>query len=290
MRSSNPAGVTDRAVAATSAEFQPFEYMRDLDQYFTRADVARVYAREISDRWDNPDVLFVEPSAGNGAFLHPLREAGRKVRAMDVVPQARGIESGNFLADHGIFAGDHSATVVIGNPPFGRNACTAVRFFNHAAAHADEIAFIVPRTFRKLSVERRLDRSFHLYEDRDVGRFAFVLDGSPHDVPCAWQIWTRKTVERKMREPPPVDHLITYTTPGHACFAMRRVGFHAGRVVTGDLQDLSRTTHYFMQEMAVGVIEALRRANWVDLASQTAGVRSLSKAEIAFRLADIYHL
>ncbi len=231
--------------------------MGDLDQYFTCADVAGVYAREISDCWGSPDVLFVEPSAGSGAFLHPLRDAGRKVREMDGVPQASGIECGDFPADHGIFAGNHSATVVIGNPPFGRNACTAVRFFNHA----DEIAFIVPRTFRRLSVNRRLDPSFRLSGDRKVGRFAFVLDGSPHDVPCTWHIWTRKTVERKMREPPPVDHLITYTTPGHACFAMRRVGFHAGWVVTGDLQDLSRTTHYFMREMAVGIIEALRRAN-----------------------------
>jgi len=261
---------------------------KELDQYFTKPDIAKAYADEVSNRWPGDGVLFIEPSAGSGAFLKPLRDAGRKVRAVDLVPQAHGIKRGDFLADHGVFAGNHANTVVIGNPPFGKSACTAVRFFNHAAVHADEIAFIVPRTFRKLSVECRINPVFHLTEDRDVDDFAFILDGRMHDVPCAWQIWTKKPVRREMRIPPSVDHLIAYTTPANACFAMRRVGFHAGRVVTADFRGLCRTTHYFMREMRAGVMKRLRRVNWTGLAGQTAGVRSLSKTEIAVKLEEIY--
>ncbi len=264
--------------------------MKSFDQFYTHPELARAFAAEIVGRWgDDHDVLFVEPAAGAGAFRDPLVGAGRKVRAIDIAPQAPGILQGDFLGLHDLFAGDHSAVVVIGNPPFGKNASMAVRFFNRAAIHADEIAFIVPRTFRKMSVQGRLHRNFHLSWDRDVPGDAFLLSGNPHDVPCAWQIWTRQPYERIMPPAPPVDHLIDYTTPGRASFAMRRVGFYTGRIVTQNISTLSRTTHYFMREVRYGVIDTLRSINWLDVTAQTAGVRSLSKREIAFRLSEIYN-
>jgi len=261
---------------------------KTLDQFYTRPQLAEKYVATVIERWCDPDVLFVEPSAGAGAFLEPLLNAGRKVRAVDIDPQSPDIRCADFLASEDIFAGEHSAIVVIGNPPFGKNACMAVRFFNHAAAHADEIAFIVPRTFRKNSLQKRLHSNFHLSNDDNVERHAFLLSGNPHDVPCAWQVWTRHSIKRPILSPPSVDHLISYTTPRFADFAMRRVGFYAGRVVTTNIMSLSQTTHYFIREMADGVIGALHRVNWSELAAQTAGVRSLSKAEIAFKLKEIY--
>lgn len=226
---------------------------------------------EVANRWKDPGVLFVEPSAGTGAFIKPLKNAGRKVKAIDIDPQAPGILRRDFLEITNIFSGNHSKIVVIGNPPFGKNACIAVRFFNRAADFADEIAFIVPRTFRKRSIQN-------------------LRLGEPHHVPCAWQVWNRRTVERTMPSPPSVDHLIDYTTPRFADFAMRRVGFYAGRVHTKNLRSLSQTTHYFLREKVCGVIEALRQVKWTDVASQTAGVRSLSKAEIAFKLSKVCHV
>lgn len=259
-----------------------------LDQFYTRPELAETYIAEMLSRWPDQGVLFVEPSAGAGAFLNPLRNAGRRVRAVDIDPQAPDIRRMDFLQAGSVFDGEHSAIVVVGNPPFGKNASTAVRFFNRAASHADEIAFIVPRTFRKISLQRRLHSHFHLSEDSDVERLAFLRSANPHHVPCAWQIWTRQAAERFVPLPPPVDHLIDYTTPLFANFAMRRVGFYAGRIKTGNLMSLSQTTHYFMREMAEGVINTLRYIDWTELASQTAGVRSLSKTEIAFKLGESY--
>jgi len=279
----------DGVQAVTSRRLSPTNVAtKALDQFYTRAKLAEQYVATVIERWCDPDVLFVEPAAGAGAFLQPLLNAGRKVRAVDIDPQSPHIRCANFLACEDIFGGEHSAIVVIGNPPFGKNACMAVRFFNQAAIHADEIAFIVPRTFRKASIQQRLHPSFHLSDDNDVERYAFLLSGNPHDVPCAWQVWTRHSTKRPILSPPSVEHLIRYTTPRFADFAMRRVGFYAGRVLTTNIMSLSQTTHYFMREMADGVIAALHRVNWSELAAQTAGVRSLSKAEIAFKLKEIY--
>lgn len=261
-----------------------------VDRFYTRPELAHSLAKEVAARWPGSDVLFVEPSAGAGAFVAPLRNISRKVRAMDIEPAKGGIRRGNFLAMHDLFAGEHSAVVVMGNPPFGKNASLAVRFFNRAADHADEIAFIVPRTFRKASVQKRLHRHFHLVCDRDVADDAFLKDGSIHDVPCAWQIWARRDYPRPEAETPCIDHLVQFLkAPARADFAMRRVGFYAGRVETERLSSLSKTTHYFMREKAEGVIDILRAIDWTKTAAQTAGVRSLSKTEIARMLAEEYH-
>ena len=261
----------------------------ELDQFYTRADVAERYLRQVLGRWPASGVLFVEPSAGSGAFLHPLLAHNRHVRAVDLDPTTENVECLDFLNTVDVFAGDHETVVVVGNPPFGKNACMAVKFFNHAANYADEIAFIVPRTFRKASIQKRLHLNFHRICDEDVQPYSFLLNGRPHDVPCAWQIWTRRDKLRLIPQPPPVDHLISYTKPESASFALRRVGFYAGRVCTDNIGALSKSTHYFMNEVTEGVMEIIRHIEWIDLVAQTAGVRSLSKPEIAFKLHEAYH-
>lgn len=269
------------------------------DQFYTRPDLARTYAGAVAGRWPEPDVLFVEPSAGDGAFVRPLQAAGRSVRAMDIAPMGEDIALGDFLGPHNLFRSRHArgnfadsarpSTIVVGNPPFGKNSSLAVKFFNRAARDADAIAFIVPRTFRKMSLQRRLDPHFHLVADEDVPPDAFLLHGRPHDVPCAWQIWERRSARRELPDPPCVDHLIEYTKPALADFAMRRVGFYAGRVLVGNLFALSETTHYFLREVTKGVISMLESIDWLDVSAQTAGVRSLSKQEIAFKLGGLEH-
>ena len=264
--------------------------VNNLDQYFTHVDLASEYVSQVLERWHNPDVLFIEPSAGTGSFLNRLWSEKRKVRAMDIAPKGVGIVRGDFLKQEAIFSGKHAGIVIIGNPPFGKNASFAVRFFNHSAKYADEIAFIVPRSFRKISIQKRLDRHFHLSRDDDVIKNAFLLNGKPYDVPCAWQIWTKKAYPRLIPTTPCVNHLISYTSPPEADFAIRRVGFYAGRVITKQLMSLSVSTHYFIREIRGGVINILRNINWQDIVRQTAGVRSLSKAEIATKLSDMSNI
>lgn len=260
-----------------------------IDPFYTHPELACAYAGAAAERWPDPDTLFVEPAAGAGAFVRPLREAGRKVRAMDIAPRGKGIIQGDFFKPHRLFRGRHAGIVVLGNPPFGRNASLAAQFFNRAAEDADGIAFIVPRTFRKMSLQARLDPLFHLAADEDVPEEAFLLDGQAYDVPCAWQVWERGDNERTMPEPPSVDHLIQYTSPALADFAMRRVGFYAGRVIERNITRLSKTTHYFLRELRNGVKDLLAGIDWLGVTDQTAGVRSLSKREIAFKIGSLDH-
>ena len=57
----------------------------------------------------------------------------------------------------------------LGNPPFGKNCSLAIKFFNKAAEFADLIAFIIPRTFKRISIQNKLNLnfSFILFLDSD---------------------------------------------------------------------------------------------------------------------------
>ena len=256
--------------------------MHRLDQFYTNPSLAVILAGEVVDRFGGGNnTLYVEPSAGTGAFLEVLKKRDLWFHALDVEPKAENIQQGDFLLPNSIFDDKAHKTIVLGNPPFGKNASLAVKFFNRAAEKADYIAFILPKTFRKQSIHSRLYTNFHLIEDRDVPENSFLKDGQIYDVPCCWQIWEKRYEKRLRKQPPSIDHIIEYTVPDYADFAVRRVGFYAGRVIRSDIKSLSKTTHYFMKEIEPGASQKIEATNWIDKISQTAGARSLSKYEIA---------
>jgi hypothetical protein len=58
--------------------------------------------------------------------------------------------------------------LVIGNPPFGKGNSKAIQFFNQAALFSDCIAFILPRTFKRISLQNRLNLYFDLSYSEDI--------------------------------------------------------------------------------------------------------------------------
>ena len=58
--------------------------------------------------------------------------------------------------------------MVVGNPPSDKVSSVAMKFFNHSAEWSDVIAYIIPRTFRRPSVQNKLDTRFHLVYDDDT--------------------------------------------------------------------------------------------------------------------------
>lgn len=258
--------------------------MKNLDQFYTQPQLAERYIAALAERYDFSGVALVEPAAGAGAFVLPARRRGWSITAIDVEPQSAAVRPGDFLNG---FAWPAAARIaVIGNPPFGFASSMAIRFFNQAAARAELIAFIVPRTFRKVSVREKLNAHFWLVHDEDVPRRAFLFAGRPHDVPCAWQVWEYRECPRPPAPAPDIRHLIEFTEPGQADFALRRVGGRAGAILPlGDGQTYSASSTYFIRAVDERAQEYLSRIDWERIRNATAGVRSVSKREIAIELA-----
>jgi len=188
--------------------------MAALDKFYTRRDVATECIKAVGGAfdwaaWD----LVIEPSAGNGSFLTQLRSIGdiKRLVGIDIEPDAEDIERQDFFE----YAPDRANTtpsgagaaapakaprpriLVIGNPPFGRVSSLAIRFFNHAAAWATAIAFIVPRTFRRVSVQNKLNMSFHLTHDSVIPERPCAFD-PPMAAKCCFQVWERRERPRRV--------------------------------------------------------------------------------------------
>jgi hypothetical protein len=169
--------------------------------------------------------------------------------------------------------------VVYGNPPFGRQASLAKQFIQHAATKAKWIAFILPRSFTKPSMQKAGPPSFHLVASMTLPDNSFRLNDRPYDVPCVFQVWTRRDSPRDAPAVElPVGFQYVKRTEGYT-LAFRRVGANAGRCCLPS-DSLSVQTHYFVKLESPGPAEAIIAESLVyPFPTNTTGPRSLSKGE-----------
>ena len=115
--------------------------MPDLDKFYTQPEQAKkCYDFLIKHFPEVEDKMFLEPSAGEGAFLLNLKN----YIALDIKPENNSnIKECDFFD----FTSDRTDLITIGNPPFGKRSKLAISFFNHASKYSEIIAFIVPVSF-----------------------------------------------------------------------------------------------------------------------------------------------
>ena len=253
------------------------------DEYFTKESIAKLCAGNMLSRIHDYKIrLYIEPSAGGGVFTNILLKKNLNTLSYDLKPKGDNIIKKNFLKLDFKKEGLDGA-VFIGNPPFGTCSNTAIQFFNKSAEIADFIAFILPKTFRKYSVHKKLNRYFHLKFDMELPKNSFIVNGAEHDVPAVFQIWERENKQRQM--PALENKFIIWSNPKDADFAIRRVGGNAGKVFVGkNISNLNTNSNYFCKEKMSGVKDKLSAFDWSHVVNNTAGVRSLSKTEIYLAL------
>lgn len=258
---------------------------RDLDKFYTNTQVVK----SIIDMIDTSlyDVI-IEPSAGSGAFYIPLRDKGKHVLAYDIKPDHPDIKQLDFL-NNNIDISKYNRALVIGNPPFGKQASLASKFFNKCASYdiVDTIAMVLPKSFKKISIQKRLDRHFDIVIQKDLPSFSFLFDNNPYDVPCIVQIWNRLP-KPLLRQIPTSDILcdkLKFTkTPLYEpnIITIRRVGVYAGRTFLFQPNTFSPQSHYYLQvHTSINIktfIDKLNQVKWEY--NDTTGPRSISKHQL----------
>lgn len=239
------------------------------DQFYTRKEVASLCV-DILRNHVPPNLRWIEPSAGRGVFLDLVPYA----TGYDIDPKHPAIQKADFLETD-----LPQGCVVFGNPPFGRQSSLAKQFIRHASEKADWIGFILPRSFVKPSMQSAFPMCFHVVETVELPTNSFLVNDLPYDVPCIFQVWTRKPEPRDMpiRLVPNGFAFVKQTDPHSLAF--RRVGINAGRCCLPS-PSLSAQSHYFVR------LDDERNTNDILQASQThvfptntTGPRSLSKTE-----------
>jgi hypothetical protein len=287
------------------------------DQFYTSPSVAKKCIEILISRLHNGELyspvlplssyLWVEPSAGNGAFLNSIPDTYDKI-GIDIEP---GPGAGANILKQDFLTWvppeqNQKQLIIFGNPPFGRQSSLAKAFIAHSCKFptTSTIAFILPRSFVKPSMSCAFGLHFHCIHSSDVERNAFVLGGSgsdggdaSYDVPCIFQIWQKRSVSRIVPEKITEKGFQYVKETDPRDIVIRRVGVYAGRCFDGggdinSATEYNKQTHYFIKldeqfVAAQHVKEIVDKVNAHVFPTNTTGPRSLSKPEINIVLNEV---
>ena len=248
------------------------------DQFYTNEHVAKNCITSILSMLPHTSqYLWIEPSAGNGSFLHNIPDSFDKI-GIDLDPKSPEIIGHDYLTWNPTTDKD---IVVFGNPPFGRQSSLAKAFITKSCKFANIIAFILPKSFSKPSMYSAFDLKFHCLHSVDLPKDSFVLNDSKYDVPCVFQIWqkqeTNRAVEKKINS---LGFQYVKATDLYDV-AFRRVGALAGKCYKNDGTKYSIQSHHFLNfENKDKLHIIIEKINSHVFPSNTVGPRSLSKTEI----------
>jgi hypothetical protein len=250
------------------------------DQFYTRVDVAKSCIDEILKHYaDSSKYYWIEPSAGNGAFLKQVPE-GIESFGMDIDPKDPQITKQDYLK---WFPATSKKILVFGNPPFGRQSATAKAFIKHSAVFANIIAFILPLSFVKSSMNKAFPERFHCVVSKELPVNSFEINGQSYDVPCVFQIWERRDEMRQITEK--IQPIGFQYVKSNTAFdlAFRRVGVYAGKSFKHGEKTFSEQSHYFLQfdnQFKPNLQKIQDQINAKQYPENTVGPRSISKQEL----------
>jgi predicted RNA methylase len=228
------------------------------------------------------DFIWLEPAGGTGQFVNAMLQCGIKnIEAYDIDPRHQLVKkTDNFLNEQ--ITGDNYITLT--NPPYGRANSLCVPFFNHCARNSKYIGFLVPKSWRKWSVQNKLDFHFHLVHDAIV-KTDFVYEDenrSKGKLATVFQIWERRDKARCHHAVEDRGY-IKKTTPDLADVSLTVFGRGCGTVKT-DFKREKNTTQMFLKLKEPWVLDALKTVDFSRFYNNVAFIEALSFAEIMYLL------
>ena len=170
-----------------------------IDKFYTKNDAVELcmnyFTQHITINTDND--LIIEPSAGNGSFINAIKTISNNYKFYDLEPENDEITKLDYLLfDSDTVKGKYNKIHTIGNPPFGRQSSLAIKFIKKSCEICNTISFILPKSFKKDSLQKAFPLNFHIIYEFDLPTNSFIVDGKEHDVPCVFQIWEKKYTNR----------------------------------------------------------------------------------------------
>ena len=260
-----------------------------LDKFYTNVYTVANCINTLSKLydWDKFDFI-VEPSAGSGNFLLQIPSINKI--GIDIEPEHNNIIRQDFFTY--LPPSDKKNILTIGNPPFGRVSSLAIKFFNHASKFSNVIAFIIPRTFRKINVQNRLNLNFHLIYDEELPVYPCCFTPKMK-VKCAFQIWEKRDEAREVITMSIIHSDWDFIHPNNisiADFAIRAYGGVCGTIELKNLNNLNIKGWHFIKSN-IPIDDLVNRFKLLDYSSSTNTARqdSLGKGELVSIYTNFMH-
>jgi predicted RNA methylase len=260
-----------------------------IDKYYTKETIANDCLKQIIKHIQiNTDDLIIEPSAGNGAFIKGIQSLIATDHSIfyDIEPENEAISKQDYLLyDYTGIKGKYPKIHIIGNPPFGRQSSLAIKFIKKSCQFCNTVSFILPKSFKKESLRKTFPLKFHLIYETDLPDKSFLVDGREHTVPCVFQIWEKRGVDRMSVEKiSPVNFRFVEKSE-NPDISFRRVGVNAGVIDDIHINEKSEQSHYFIKFTGgLPISDILDRLSIITYEfNNTVGPRSISKQELIAR-------
>jgi predicted RNA methylase len=255
-----------------------------IDKFYTKTTIVE-YCIELIKKHltiSNND-LIIEPSAGNGAFISQIKTLSQNYYFYDIEPDNKEIIKLDFLElDINPIKIKYKNIHIIGNPPFGRQSSSAIKFIKKSCSFANTISFILPKSFKKDSLKKYFSNNFHLIYEVDLADNAFLVNDKECDVPCVFQIWEYKDEPRnEVEKIIPINFKFVNKYDNISDISFRRVGVYAGNI-SKNIEDKSIQSHYFIKFTNNKTVdENLEKLKNIKFNfNNTVGPKSISKQEL----------
>lgn len=280
-----------------------------LDKYYTKPSVAEKCYTEmvnlLKQKIDVSKLLFIEPSAGAGAFLDVIKEPKK---GFDIAPTK---ESLHLIVPHDFLVDDLSpyllghekeSIVFIGNPPFGVKGGLALSFLNQSFVYGEMVGFIVPLQFRKWSIQSKVLPTARMVLDLDLPESAFDFMGKDYAVRCCFQLWVTSSLfsdlaDLRIKNKPPTTHpdfeMYQYNRTAVAekyfdydwDFAVPRQGYLDYSFKSFRKEDCNKKQQWiFFKAKNKKALEKLLKIDFVSLSKKNIGTPGFGKADVV----DLY--
>lgn len=192
--------------------------LTNFDKFYTNQDIADIILIFLKNFIEKnniyfEDISFLEPSAGSGSFINSISKIypNSRITAFDIHPENKRIEKFNFLK----LSPSYSKNLItIGNPPFGYKGNLASQFINRSSLWSDIIIFILPLTFRRYSVQKKISKNLKLiYSSENLPSDSFNFGNKKVNINCLVQIWVNANSEKfskfndlRIKTPPKNKH------------------------------------------------------------------------------------
>lgn len=258
------------------------------DKFYTKDYVVDVCLDVVYPFIDFDNDLIVEPSAGNGAFYNKIKYTNKI--GIDIEPEHSDILYGNWLT----YTPSSKDCIIIGNPPFGTRNILSQKFIEHGIKYAKIIAFILPKVYRKETMQNVFTDEWSLIEDIDIPENAFLLNGNSYHVPCIFQVWINKSLydthKKNLRETEKEPVHVTDFTFGNKKTGNYFIFGAAPHKIIPSKNVLTNNRGYYII-CDEKVKSNLEKINWKDysLSSVNGGASWFTKKQILTIYGDIYN-
>ena len=250
-----------------------------LDQYYTDPTYALYFWKQI-DKLLNLDGydLFVEPCAGTGSF-YDLMPKDKRI-GIDIHPQCDDTIETDFLTWPGPPV-PSGRVLTITNPPFGQNSNLAIRFFNRAGLYSSAIGIVAPKSFKKSTIQKRLDNSFELIWEQDTPKKSFINNQNINvDVKTVAQVWKRKHLFSRKDVEHNYMHLFKFVTfDDDYDLILRRIGYNSGKFYS-KVEEQEKNQFYFIKTFSNEVYNNILKIDFSECRDNTGGGLSVNRKDV----------